>query len=205
MKKILCVLVMSLALCGALFAQAAENAASKNWYENIRLEAEVPLLLSLDFSAAYEFPINSVLRWDAGLDVNFIMPDLLTSLMAGLSNLSAETKIGTSTGITAFASFWFWDFYTRYGLGLGFTSVGGSCFVPFDFRLGWEPGSRNRDKGFFFKMETGFYGGCLGWESKWNKTEYDKDGKAVTVPVTEKYVHNYPFYKLLSLGVAYKF
>ena len=207
MKKLISVLALLAVLCGGLFADETEDKNSgNNWYDNLRLEAEVPLLLSLDFRGTYEFPINDVLKWGAGLDFNIITPDFFTFLLAGLSASGNSTKIGQSYDITAFATFSFWDFYTSYGIGVGFSSTGGATFVPFDWRFGWMPGSKSRDKGFFFKMETGFFGGCLGWNSEYTNQTYNSETDDYEdTTKTEKVAKYYPYFKFISLGVAYKF
>lgn len=207
MKKLISVFALCALFCTGLFADETEvKKSSNNWYENLRLEAEVPLLISLDFRGTYEFPINDALKWGAGLDFNIINPDFLTLLFAGPRILGSSTTVGTSYDITAFATFSFWDFYTSYGIGVGFCSTGGAAFIPFDLRLGWIPGSKSRDKGFFFKMETGFYGGCLGWKSEYISETYNNEtGKYENTPVTQNFAGYYPYFKFISLGVAYKF
>ncbi len=56
----------------------------------------------------------------------------------------------------AFASFWFWDFYASYGLGIAVNKeFGPVMLIPTDFRIGWQPNFRKRDRGFLFKMELG--------------------------------------------------
>ena len=204
MKKLISVFALCALFCSGLFAQETEvKKSGNNWYENLRIEAEVPLLFNLDFRGTYEFPINDALKWGAGLDFNILNPDLITALFLGIGT---GTAAGTSYDITAFATFSFWDFYTSYGIGVGFCSTGGAAFIPFDLRLGWIPGSKSRDKGFFFKMETGFYGGCLGYKYEDSSQTYNSEtGRNENITETKSIASYYPYFKFISLGVAYKF
>ena len=55
-------------------------------------------------------------------------------------------------------------------------------------------------------METGFYGGCLGWKSEYTSQTYNEEtGKNENTPVTQNVAGYYPYFKFISLGVAYKF
>ena len=85
MKKLISVFALCALFCTGLFAQETEvKKSGNNWYENLRIEAEVPLLFNFDFRGTYEFPINDALKWGAGLDFNILNPDLITALFLGI-------------------------------------------------------------------------------------------------------------------------
>ncbi|MBP5443361.1 MAG: hypothetical protein J6Y60_08970 [Treponema sp.] len=148
MKKFIAVFAALVVMSSAVFAQN-ESSDSNSWMDNFRVEADVGLGLGsirIETRAAYRFPINDILAWDAGLDLAFIMPSFL-------GNFTEEPS--KALMVTPFASFWFWDFYVCYGLGLGVNFSNGFLIGPVDFRIGWQPNFRKRDKGFLFKMELG--------------------------------------------------
>ena len=141
MKKLISVFALCALFCCGLFAQEDSKSSNYGLERPLRFEVGYAPLLGVDFRGAYMFPINDVLRWDVGLEVNSI--DLVLS--------------GRSQNVLAVGSFCFWDFYTSYGLGIGFNDAGGAAFIPLDLRIGWEPGFR-KDKKWGFKLETGLFG-----------------------------------------------
>lgn len=164
MKKILCVLALCLAFCGGVFAQNDSASKSSVEYElkrPVRIELGWVPLLGLDVKGAYMFRINDVLRWDVGVDMKFMDPGLIMSLIQSGVIFGTDTEIGFSFDVLAMADFWFWDFYTSYGLGMGINTVGGAAFIPFDWRIGWEPGSRKNNR-VQFKLEMGLFGTTYG-------------------------------------------
>ncbi len=166
MKKIISVLALCALFCSGLFALESPN-------RPIRIEAEYVPLVGIDVKGVYTFRINDVLRWDIGLDVNTINPGLLTSLAAsGTIEFGTSTEVGRSINILAVGSFCFWDFYTSYGVGVGINTAGGAAFLPFDLRIGWEPGFR-KDRMWGFKLETGLFGNTYGAKVY----EYDGNSK----------------------------
>lgn len=88
-----------------------------------------------------------------------------------------------SLNILAVGDFWFWDFYTSYGVGLGINTVGKVAFIPFDLRIGWEPGSRKNNR-FAFKLEAGLFGNTYGAKVY----EYNNGSKGDYVRTDIKYV-----------------
>lgn len=117
-------------------------------------EVDVGLGISAQFIAevrgAYRFPINDILAWDAGLGVGYYSVAFLGGRTPFANN--PENSFMTE----AFASFWFWDFYASYGLGIAVNKeFGPVMLIPTDFRIGWQPNFRKRDRGFLFKMELG--------------------------------------------------
>ena len=154
MKKLISVFALCALFCTGLFALESPN-------RPIRIEAEYVPLFGVDVKGVYTFRINDVLRWDVGLDVNTINPGLITSLVVGGVESGTFTQVGRSINVLAVGSFCFWDFYTSYGLGIGFNTAGGAAFIPFDLRIGWEPGFR-KDRMWGFKLETGLFGNTYG-------------------------------------------
>ncbi|MDD5928612.1 MAG: hypothetical protein PUC37_02300 [Spirochaetales bacterium] len=158
MKKFLCVLVVCLTFGAGLLA--AEESDNHGLERPIRLELGYSPLLGVDFRGAYMFPINDVLRWDVGMDMNVIHPGPLeqTIYTGGLVWIAGEyLKFGTAINFLAHGSFWWWDFYATYGLGLSVNTLGGVAFIPFDLRIGWEPGALKNNR-VAFKLETALFG-----------------------------------------------
>lgn len=160
MKKLLCVITTLFVLAGAAFTQE-----SKKWYDDISAGALVRLGLftnALEVHTRYEFQLTQSMHIDAGLNVNTAIPSLLGVLAGGASQFGNEGEISekggdvdsvkTSVGglsIIPNVSFWFKDFYAFYGLGIG------NSFIPYDIRLGWQPGETKKEKGVCFNMELG--------------------------------------------------
>lgn len=165
MKRIIGMLAFCLALCSTVFAQESKDGKAKKTGVDrpMRVEIGWTPLLGIDTKAAYMFPINDVLRWDVGIDVNAMTASLIDTILAksflkeDLIQAGTSTTVGKSTNIISFGSFWFWDFYTSYGLGVGINTNGSAAFLPVDFRIGWQPGAR-KNRRFAFKLETGLYG-----------------------------------------------
>ena len=67
---------------------------------------------------------------------------------------------GDSINTILFGSFWFGDWYTTYGFGLGISKLGGAAFIPADLRIGWQPGSR-KNKRCAFKLEFAAMGSSV--------------------------------------------
>lgn len=146
MKKIACVLLILVGLSAAVFAQDGNS-----WYkDHLRIEADGGFGLittSFEVRSAYRAPINDNLRWDAGVDVSFKMPSLVAAIGG-----AGDVK---TTNIEAFGSFWFYAFYIQYGFGIGISDAGVG-FMPYDIRLGFQPGINNNNGGHWnFKMELG--------------------------------------------------
>ncbi len=167
MKRVIGMLGLCLSLCSTIFAQENKGEKAKKTGVNRPLRVEIGWtpLSSIDTKAAYMFPINDVLRWDVGIDVNMMEATLADAEVA--KNFLEEIQPGTSTNagksinIIPLGSFWFWDFYTSYGLGVGINTNGSAAFLPVDFRIGWQPGAR-KNRRFAFKLEAGLYGTTYG-------------------------------------------
>lgn len=160
MKKFLCALAVALALCTTV---AAEDSDNHGLERPIRLELGYTPAFGVDFRGAYMFPINDVLRWDVGLDVNVLYPGPLeqTIYTGGLIWVAGEyIQFGCPINFLACGSFWWWDFYASYGLGFSVNTIGGGVFLPFDLRIGWEPGALKNNR-VAFKLETALFGNSV--------------------------------------------
>ena len=160
MKKFLCAITALLVLASASFAQEAQK-----WYDNISAGGLVRLGLftnALEVHTRYEFKLTQNMHVDAGININTAIPSLLGAIAGGASQMgnagevsekggdseSVKTSIG-GTSIIPNVSFWFKDFYAFYGLGIG------NSFIPYDIRIGWQPGETKKEKGVCFNMELG--------------------------------------------------
>lgn len=212
MKKLACVFALFCVFVGGAIAQGDNP---DNLQRPIRAEVALNIMgiNGLDVRAAYTFPINDVFRWDLGLDINFLgngVFDLFDTFTYAGSDTSGESEyiyFGMSFDILAMASFWFWDFYLSYGLGIGINTVGGSAFLPFDIRLGWEPASRKNNLA-TFKIEAGLFATTLGTEIYKYKYYYEthdtyeyRYGRQVFDRSEVKYV----LLPGLNVGVVFRF
>lgn len=144
----------------ALFPHAGSG--QRALFQPLRFELGYAPLLGVDFRGAYMFPINDVLRWDVGAEANVLIPGPIEMLAhVGTIYGGTSTVVGTPVNFLAFGSFWWWDFYVSYGLGLGINTAGGAAFLPFDARIGWQPGARKNNR-FAFKLETVLFGSTYG-------------------------------------------
>ena len=198
MKKIICALALCLAICSSIFAKEDTDSKSSDEYElkrPVRIELGYVPLIGFDAKGAYMFRINDVLRWDVGVDVNFINPGIITTLLLSGGPFSGySVEVGYSLNILAMADFWFWDFYTSYGLGVGINTVGKAAFIPFDLRIGWEPGARKNNR-VQFKLEAGLFVNTYG--SKTNERE-----NGITYQTTQiKYIVS----PKMNIGLAVRF
>ncbi|MGP1564811.1 MAG: hypothetical protein ACTTHU_05210 [Treponema sp.] len=162
MKRIIGMLAFCLVLCSTIFAQESKDGKAKKTGVDrpMRVEIGWTPLVGIDTKAAYMFPINDVLRWDVGMDVNMMTAssiDIVEGQRILNELLGKNATVGQSINIIPFGSFWFWDFYTSYGLGVGINTIGSAAFLPVDFRIGWQPGAR-KNRRFTFKLEAGLYG-----------------------------------------------
>ena len=151
MEKILSVFVALGMISCALFAKESSN----KWYDNLSAGGLVRLgipTLGLEIHSRYEFPITESIHIDAGLNWNLCFG---LGLKVSSGNNSAGFEIAGSSLISN-VSFWFKDFYAYYGLGLGFAKE--PMFIPYDVRIGWQPGSSKKEKGVLFNMELGVIG-----------------------------------------------
>ena len=190
MKKIIAVIAAMVVMSCAAFAQSESSGDS--WVDNVRIEVDVGLGLQfiLEARGAYRFPINSILAWDVGFEAGYCAPSFLWAVA---NSMNGDNNNELNTFITeAFASFWFWDFYMSYGLGFAINKGFGPMMIPTDFRLGWQPNFRQKDRGFLFKMELGF----LPIPEPINHTTMTED---------DKYAWLTGSMLTLTLGTSYKF
>lgn len=165
MKKLLCALFFSLTLVTGLFAEGGLGGFIENnkCERPIRLEADAGLTYggaSFEVKGAYMFRITDNLRWDLGLGVSYNTYAYSDSVPFG-SNLNENQFYGgDSFNTILFGSFWFGDWYTNYGLGVGVSKAGGAAFIPFDWRIGWQPGSRENNR-VAFKLEFALMGSSV--------------------------------------------
>ena len=161
MKRLIAALLALSMITCAVFAQETETdevetvstETGSNWYDNVRVEVDLGIGVftnRLEVRGAYMFPINDILRWDAGLELSYFMPAI--SILGALGSTSGQTN---GINLIPFGSFWFWDFYVSYGLGLCISPDYGAFFAPCDLRVGWQKDFRKTEKGFLFKMEVG--------------------------------------------------
>ena len=151
MKKILSVFVVLGMISCALFAKESSN----KWYENLSAGGLLRLgfpTFGLEIHNRYEFPITESIHIDAGLNLNLCSGWGLT-VSSGNDSVGVETA---GLSLIPNVSFWFKDFYAYYGLGLGFATE--TMFIPYDVRIGWQPGSSKKEKGVLFNMELGLIG-----------------------------------------------
>lgn len=198
MKKIFLSLALCLAFVTGLFAE--EKAERKNFglERPLRFELGYAPLLGVDFRGAYMFPINDVLRWDVGAEANVLAPGFLETLMhVKTINADESITVGIPINFLGFGSFWWWDFYVSYGLGLGVNTAGGAAFIPFDARIGWQPGARKNNR-FAFKIETVLFGSTYADKRYYTKS----DGTKVE---TESKKAHYIISPRLNLGLAVRF
>ena len=179
MKKLVCALAMCFALISGVFADEAKKSSGFD-YHNIKIEAGVPLFMfgiGFDLRGSYKFPINENWWWNAGVDTSF------NAFITG-GNIS----------LLGFGSIGWKTIYLSYGLGLGInTKAGEAGFVPLDLRFGWQPGFKNRDSGFSFKLEAGLFGQYAAGKLEFsNQGSEAKDCKFMACPG-------------VNLGAAYKF
>lgn len=182
MKKIVCVLIALVGLSAMVFAQDGGN----SWYkDHLRIEADVGfgiVTTSFEVRNAYRAPITENLRWDAGIDIGYVGPSIITAFASRGSGYAG------STNINVFGSFWFYAFYVQYGLGVGFTQAGVG-FNPYDVRLGWQPGINEENRHWNFKMELGVF--------SWLTTNINHNSGVKTKQTVAA--------SLLTLGCTYKF
>ena len=150
MKKILCVITTFMLLTGLAFAQEGNK-----WTDNLSAGGLFRLgfpTSGLEIHSRYAFPLTESIHVDAGLNIN-----LCLSWAAGVSfgADSAAVAFGGNS-IIPNASIWYKDFYLYYGFGIG--SATKAHFIPYDIRLGWQPGNTKKDEGVCFNMELGLIG-----------------------------------------------
>ena len=197
MKKTICIIMTFFVFIGATFSQD-----SGKWTDKLSAGGLVRLGLfttGVEIHTRYEFPLTENIHVDAGLNVNTCMKSFLGTLLSGVNEFgtrgsvvenggdrdSVKSEIGTFS-IIPNVSLWFKDFYIFYGLGIG------TAFIPYDIRIGWQPGNTKKDKGVCFNMETGITG------TPWI-TEYEDENKEIV-----RKVERLPDF-FISLGAMYKF
>ena len=186
MKRLVCVLIALVGLSAMVFAQDGGN----SWLKNVRIEADINVGLmttGIELRSAYRDNITENLRWDAGIDIGYVGPSLITAIASGAGSSGTWGYAG-STNINVFGSFWFYAFYVQYGLGVGFTEAGVG-FNPYDVRLGWQPGINEENRHWNFKMEVGVF--------SWLYTNINNNSGAKIMGTTAA--------PLLTLGCTYKF
>ncbi|MBR5401000.1 MAG: hypothetical protein IK102_04230 [Treponema sp.] len=143
MKKITCIITTLLILVGSIFAQEGHK-----WTDGLSAGGLFRLGIptsGLEIHSRYAFPITKSIHVDAGLNINLCLSWYAYGGDAGVA-------FG-GTSIIPNASVWYKDFYLHYGLGIG--SASKTHFVPYDIRIGWQPGSTKKENGVCFNMEMG--------------------------------------------------
>ena len=146
------------------------------------------------------FPINDVLRWDVGAEANVFIPGPIDVLAhVGTIYSGTSTIYGIPFNFLAFGSFWWWDFYVSYGFGLGINTAGGAAFLPFDARIGWQPGARKNNR-FAFKLETVLFANTYG-DNRYEKINGTRGKKLDNISVKTHFVIS----PRLNIGLAVRF
>ena len=198
MKKLISVFALCALFCCGLFAQEDSKSSNYGLERPLRFEVGYAPLLGVDFRGAYMFPINDVLRWDVGAEANVLTPGFI-EVLAHAGTMEAIPVVGIPVNFLAFGSFWWWDFYVSYGFGLGINTAGGAAFLPFDARIGWQPGARKNNR-FAFKLEKVLFGNTYGD----NRYEYinGKEGKKLDdISVKTHFIIS----PRLNIGLAVRF
>ena len=198
MKKLISVFALCALFCCGLFAQEDSKSSNYGLERPLRFEVGYAPLLGVDFRGAYMFPINDVLRCDVGAEANVFIPgpfDVLAHTMYG----EATPFVGIPVNFLAFGSFWWWDFYVSYGFGLGINTAGGAAFLPFDARIGWQPGARKNNR-FAFKLETVLFGSTYG-ENRYENINGKKGKKLDDISVKTHFIIS----PRLNIGLAVRF
>ena len=201
MKKLISVFALCALFCTGLFAQEDSKSSNYGLERPLRFEVGYAPLLGVDFRGAYMFPINDVLRWDVGAEANVFIPGPFDVLAHAGTIYTAETRTfcGIPFNFLAFGSFWWWDFYVSYGFGLGINTAGGAAFLPFDARIGWQPGARKNNR-FAFKLETVLFGNTYG-DNRYEYINGTRGKKLDDISVKTHFVIS----PRLNIGLAVRF
>lgn len=198
MKKLISVFALCALFCTGLFAQEDSKSSNYGLERPLRFEVGYAPLLGVDFRGAYMFPINDVLRWDVGAEANVLTPGFI-EVVAHVGTMEASPVVGIPVNFLAFGSFWWWDFYVSYGFGLGINTAGGAAFLPFDARIGWQPGARKNNR-FAFKLETVLFGSTYG-DNRYEYINGKKGKKLDDISVKTHFIIS----PRLNIGLAVRF
>lgn len=198
MKKLISVFALCALFCCGLFAQEDSKSSNYGLERPLRFEVGYAPLLGVDFRGAYMFPINDVLRWDVGAEANVLTPGFI-EVLAHTGTMEAIPAFGIPVNFLAFGSFWWWDFYVSYGFGLGINTAGGAAFLPFDARIGWQPGARKNNR-FAFKLETVLFGSTYG-DNRYEDINGKKGKKLDDISVKTHFIIS----PRLNIGLAVRF
>ena len=200
MKKLISVFALCALFCSGLFAQEDSKSSNYGLERPLRFEVGYAPLFGVDFRGAYMFPINDVLRWDVGAEANVFIPGPIDVLAhVGTIYVNTSTVYGIPFNFLAFGSFWWWDFYVSYGFGLGINTAGGAAFLPFDARIGWQPGARKNNR-FAFKLETVLFANTYG-DNRYEYINGTRGKKLDNISVKTHFVIS----PRLNIGLAVRF
>ncbi|MCI6186419.1 MAG: hypothetical protein MR739_04495 [Spirochaetia bacterium] len=201
MKKLISVFALCALFCTGIFAQEDSKSSNYGLERPLRFEVGYAPLFGVDFRGAYMFPINDVLRCDVGAEANVFIPGPFDVLAHAGTIYTAETRTfcGIPFNFLVFGSLWWWDFYVSYGFGLGINTAGGAAFLPFDARIGWQPGARKNNR-FAFKLETVLFGNTYG-DNRYEYINGTEGKKLDDISVKTHFV----FSPRLNIGLAVRF
>ena len=201
MKKLISVFALCALFCTGIFAQEDSKSSNYGLERPLRFEVGYAPLFGVDFRGAYMFPINDVLRCDVGAEANVFIPGPIDVLAHAGTIYTAETRTicGIPFNFLAFGSLWWWDFYVSYGFGLGINTAGGAAFLPFDARIGWQPGARKNNR-FAFKLEKVLFGNTYG-DNRYEYINGTEGKKLDDISVKTHFV----FSPRLNIGLAVRF
>ena len=201
MKKLISVFALCALFCTGIFAQEDSKSSNYGLERPLRFEVGYAPLFGVDFRGAYMFPINDVLRCDVGAEANVFIPGPIDVLAHAGTIYTAETRTicGIPFNFLAFGSFWWWDFYVSYGFGLGINTAGGAAFLPFDARIGWQPGARKNNR-FAFKLETVLFGNTYG-DNRYEYSNGTEGKKLDDISVKTHFIIS----PRLNIGLAVRF
>ena len=186
MKKLLCALALSLAVFSGLFAEGglASFIENNKCERPIRIDADFGLAWgggAAEVRGAYMFRITDTFRWDLGLGLSYTNFSVMDTVLSTAQREENEYAGGDSINTILFGSFWFGDWYTTYGFGLGISKLGGAAFIPADLRIGWQPGSR-KNKRCAFKLEFAAMGSSVARYRRVNNgNSYEVIGNAPSI------------------------
>ena len=82
---------------------------------------------------------------------------------------------------------------------MGINTAGGAAFLPFDARIGWQPGARKNNR-FAFKLETVLFGNTYG-DNRYEYINGTEGKKLDDISVKTHFV----FSPRLNIGLAVRF
>ncbi len=196
MKKLFCIFTILFACFAGLSAKENSESDANYLKTPLRLEVSYVPAFSADVKVAWSFPINNIFSFDAGINVNCREANMGLIILGLIFDGEKSLEYYQRTfNFLADTSFWFYDLYLTYGTGFCCTTAGTFLYVPFDVRLGWEPGAR-KNKACVPKFEFGYFANTF---SFYDDT-YDEKGNVI-----KKWESILLWNLILSIGVSIRF